>query len=131
MREKATGVVDIEDSDPSTFSAFLRFLYYGDVESLCDDNAASLFTVADKYDVSDLREKCLEFMKENLSVDTFCDTLTLALRHSETELIRLATEFFVANADKIIVTVAWQTFIAENPTEGNELFIKYVSAGKR
>lgn len=131
MKEKATGIVDIEDCDDSTFPSFLRFLYSGDVQGLSSKNVFSIFFAADKYDVSDLREKCLEFLKENLSVDTFCDTLALALRHSETEMVRSAAEFFVAHVEKITVTVAWQTFAAENPTESKELFIKYVSAVKR
>lgn len=123
MKERATGIVEIEDCDPSCFSNFLCFLYCGD-GGISQENVFSLFTVADKYDVQDLRTKCLEFIKNNLSIDTFCDTITLALQHSETELIKLSTDFFTKNAPKIIVTVKWQVFSAENPTQSNELFIK-------
>lgn len=124
MKEKATGVVEIEDCDPSCFSNFLCFLYCGDEEMISKENVFSLFTVSDKYDVQDLREKCLTLMKENLSVDTFCDTITLALRHSETDLIKLSSKFFTKKAPKIIVTAKWQVFSAENPTKSNELFVK-------
>lgn len=91
---------------------------------ISEENVFSLFTVADKYDVQDLRAKCMKFVYEHISIHTFCDTIALALRHSETELIKLATDFFTKNAPKIIVTVKWQVFLQENPTQSNELLVK-------
>lgn len=124
MKEKSTGILNIEDCEPSIFSQFLHFLYCGELERLSENNTFELFTVADKYDVPDLRTLCMEFMKDNLSVDTFCDTIALALQHSEAELIELCTDFFARNLQKILVTVKWQSFITENPIQGNELMIK-------
>lgn len=130
MKEKATGIVDIVDYDPSSFSDFLHFIYCDDVESLSEGNVFSLFSAADKYDVPDLRTKCMEFMKQNLSVDTFCETITLAVQHTEMELVNLTTDFFIKNAEKIIRTVQWQSFVAENPTQSNELFIKFMASNR-
>lgn len=124
MKEKATGVVDVEDCDPSTFSDFLSFLYCGELEKFSEDNVFSLFTAADKYDVPDLRSMCMGLMKNNLTIDTFCDTIALALQHSEADLIELSTDFFAKNLQEIIVTVKWQSFVVENPIQGNELMIK-------
>lgn len=130
MKERSTGIIDIKDCDPDTFSNFLGFLYSGDIQNLSVDNVFSLFTTSDKYDVQDLRKKCLQFMKENLSVDTICDTIRLAVLHSEKELIKLSTEFFVKNLQDILVTVKWQVFLAENVTLGNELLIKSLPSDK-
>lgn len=130
MKEKTTGIIDIEDCEPSSFSDFLYFLYCGDVKIISADNVFNLFIAADKYDVQDLRTKCMEYMNRNLSVDTFCDAITMALWHSETELVKLATDFFIKNAEQIIVTAKWQTFVAENPTQSNELFIKALASAK-
>lgn len=124
MKEKATGVVDIEDCDPSSFSDFLCFLYCGSVENLSTENVFSLFIASDKYDVQDLRSQCVTFMEKNLSIDNFCDTITLALKHSERDLIKLAVDFFGKNLQKIILTVKWQSFLVENPIHANELLIK-------
>lgn len=124
MKEKATGIVEIDDCDPSSFSNFLCYLYCADEGVISKENVFSLFTAADKYDVQDLREKCLEFMKDNLTVETFCDAITVALQHSETALLKFATNFFRKNAAKIVVTVMWQLFAAENPTHSNELIVK-------
>ena len=131
MKEKATGVIDIEDCDPSSFSDFLCFLYCGDLEILTTENVFSLFTTSDKYDVQDLRVECLEFMKKNLSIDTFCDTIALGLQHSEKSLIELTTDFFIKNLQEIIVTVKWQSFLIEYPIQSNELLIKALVSNKK
>lgn len=131
MKERATGVIDIEDCDPSSFLDFLCFLYCGSVESITTENVFSLFTMADKYDVQDLRLQCLEFMKKNLSVDSFCDTVTLALQHLEKDLIALTTDFFANNLQEIIVTVKWQSFLVANPIQSNEIMIKALVTSKK
>lgn len=127
-KEKATGIIDIDDCEPFSFSDFLCFLYCGDRDIISVENAFSLFTVGDKYGVQDLMTQCVEFMKENLSVETFCDTVAVALLHSETELITLATDFFTKHALEIAKSAKWQSFSASNPTQSNELFIKALAA---
>lgn len=127
MKERITGIMEIEDCDPSCFSDFLCFLYCGEAKTISEENVFSLFTLADKYDVQDLRIACIKFMKNTISIDTFCETITLALQHSDTELINLTTDFFTKNAPEIIRTMKWKLFLAENPTEGNELFIKLLA----
>lgn len=130
MKEKSTGIIEIDDCNPDSFSNFLSFLYSGDIDNLSVENVFSLFTTSDKYDVQDLKTKCLEFMRENLSVDTICDTIRLAVLHSETELIELSTNFFAKHLEEILVTVKWQVFLAENVTLGNELLIKALALNK-
>lgn len=67
-------------------------------------------------------------MKENLSDEIFCDTFTLALLHSEIELIALATDFFIKHALEITETVKWQSFSENNPTQINILLMKALAA---
>lgn len=98
MKEKVTGIVDIKDCDPSSFSDFLYFLYSEDVDNLSSENVFSLFTTADKYDVADLRE--------------------------------LATDYFIKNAESILVTAKWQSFAAENPMQSKKLFIKFLATDR-
>lgn len=124
MKEKETGIVDIEDCNPSSFPTFLCFLYCEDADSLSKENVFSIFTTADKYDVPDLKAKCIEFMKENLSVDIFCETITLALQYTETELFNFTTNFFVENATEIVGTDEWQSFAIKNPIQSTNMYLK-------
>lgn len=126
MREKVTGIIDIEDCDPATFSDFLCFLYCGEVRKLSAENAFSLFTVADKYDVSDLRSMCMDFIKLNLSIDTFFDTIELVVMYPDTksDLIQLLIDFLAKNVQKITATDKWKSFVVQNPELSKELMNK-------
>lgn len=130
MKERATGIVEIEDCDPSSFSDFLCFLYCGNVENLSTENVFSLFTVADKYDIQDLRSECMHFMKNNLSISTFCDTITFALEYCEMELLKLSIDFFSKHIHVVIKTVEWQSLLIKNPIQCNELMIKALECYK-
>lgn len=122
--ESKTGIVDIEDCDPDSFAEFLQFLYTGRVTELSSDNAPHLYKTADKYRVLELKEMCLRYMMDSVTVENFCDTLALSKLHSEKELTQVATDFFVSNATDIVVTVKWLSFLNENPVACNELFLK-------
>lgn len=121
-----TGVIKVKDCDPSVFSDFIYFLYCGDGGRISKENVFSLYTQAEACEVSDLKAECLNFIKNNMAVDNFCEYMTWALDNSETELIASAVTFFVANAGEILMTVDWQTFAAEKPAHSSELFIQYV-----
>lgn len=133
MQEKVTGVIDIDDCDPSTFSDFLCFLYCGEVRKLSAENAFSLFTVADKYNVVDLRSMCMEFIKLNLSIDTFCDTIVVSMLYPDTksELVELITDFLAENLQKITETDAWKSFVVQNPELSKELMRKASASSEK
>lgn len=126
MSEKDTGIVSITDCAPNIFEEFLHYVYTGSVKMFCRENVFDLYKLSDKYQVEELKEKCSAYLKEILSVDTFCDIITLSLKHNERELLRLATELFCTQMKEIILTVKWQNFISENPSYVNELLIKRV-----
>lgn len=129
-KEKISGVVDIPDVEPSIFSDFLNYLYTGSVENLTLENVGKLHSMADKYQVNDLKEICLDHMMMNVSIDKFCDVLTLSLMHDEKNLKDASIKFFAKNSLDIIKTSKWQTFLCENPIIGNELFIKHLELKK-
>lgn len=133
-KEKETDLVDISDCDsnvfeisdwdPSVFEDFLYYLYSRSTEKISNDNVTSLYELADKYDVSALKEECIRFMKENISCNTFCDIMSLAVDYEDRQLIDCGTEYFVANAKSILQTSHWQTFMEKNSVPANELYIK-------
>lgn len=130
-KEKATGVVNIPDCDPNSFCDFLHFLYTGNTKKLNADNVFDLYTIADKYQVPELCKICVNYMKSSITLQNFCDVLTLSLRHHERELIHLATQFFLKNSTEIAVTVKWSLFMKANPVAANELFLKALNLHKK
>lgn len=103
--------------------------FAGRTQNLSSHNACELYYVADKYDVPDLKEKCISFLKKSLTVETICDVICLATKHNETKLLEHAILFFAKYMEEILVTVKWQVFMKENPTEANELYIKVLKLG--
>lgn len=129
-KENNSGVVDIQDVDHITFSSFLEYLYTGNIEAIMPENAEKLYTVADKYQVHELKKACMNYMRKNISVDNFCDILTLSLLHEEKDLIDSCTQVFIKKSLAIVKTPKWQIFLSENPITGNELYLKQLEMNK-
>lgn len=123
MMEKKTGMVEIGDCDSETFQAFLKFLYTGKSDVIAAENAASLFEVADKYDVQYLKKKCHHFMMNNFSVESFCEFAILALRHDDWVLVQVAKMFLRSNINAIVSSEQLHNLFTENPSfAGDSLF---------
>lgn len=123
-KEKNTEIVELPHFGPDVFSVFLDYLYTGNVEDINSKNFKELFLVADSYKVNGLRKLCLNHILEDISVDNFCDVLTLSLRHGEDRFKEACANFFAKNSLDIILTPKWKAFLAANPEAGNELFVK-------
>jgi hypothetical protein len=54
MKEQATGVVEIKDTDAETMKALVEYLHKESVDNL-SEVAFELFKVADKYDIEGLK----------------------------------------------------------------------------
>ena len=124
MKEKTQGEIDISDCDPHIFRDFLLYLYTGKLDTLSKENVFDLYYISDKYDVKELKLQCVDFILCNLDKDTVCNSIILATRHSEQEVLKHATQIFIDNAKDIVLTGNWQKFMKEYPIQANELIIK-------
>lgn len=127
MVEKTTGEVDISDCSTAGFKAFLQYLYSGKAD-VSTANVMDLYYAADKYQVDDLKANCVVFMKNSLSIGTFCDVLALSIRHNELDLQSIATQFFCRCIKDIVKTTQWEKYLTENPVDANKLIIKALNA---
>lgn len=116
-----TGVVDILDYDAIAFCEFLRYSYSGRVANCSPNTMCSLHQIADKYEVDDLKEYCLEYIKSNLCVGIFYDALVLAMQHDDAEFMDIAMKFLSENTAEIKNTKKWQIFEYQNPSESDEI----------
>lgn len=121
MAETHGSVVVIHECDPKTFQDFLRYLYTGSTDHINRENVCKLYAVSDEFHVDVLRAECAEFMKNNVSAETFCDFIAIARSHSEVALIRAATDFFCSHTAEVMSTSKWLTFLKANLTFFNEL----------
>lgn len=68
----------IRDCDPGTFEDVLFYLYTGKLKRLSHANVTALSDAADKFEIPALKEECVRFKKEGLSVDYVSDFLAVA-----------------------------------------------------
>jgi hypothetical protein len=84
MEEAETNVVKVDDFDSTTMRKLLRFIYCGEVQDL-KENAKNLIYAAEKYEVNQLKEMCIEELAANVSEENVIETLAIADQVSGTE----------------------------------------------
>lgn len=111
-QEKKTGIVNIPDCDPEAFDVFLLYLYSGIID-FKNCNICELYRISDKYDVSELKIMCTDFMVKNISVDNFCDIMIIGEQFDEDKLLAEAQDFFNENFEEIVSSKSWESFLGK------------------
>jgi speckle-type POZ protein len=83
MTEAKKGFVDVLDFDSKTIREMLRFIYCGEVQNL-DEIASDLIFAAEKYEVQQLKEVCIDVITSKLAEDNILDALIIADRVTNT-----------------------------------------------
>lgn len=125
-KENQTSEVCIEDLDKSAVESVLSYIYSGDIDDLTTENALSVYAAADKYDIKNMKEVCVKFIMHNLSAKWVCDVIKFADLYNEEGVGRRAREYFTENADEILDSDNWKSFIKENSLLGVELLSSIV-----
>lgn len=112
-QEKKTGIVNIPDCDPDVFNVFLLYLYSGIIDFENCNNICELYKISDKYDVSELKVICTDFMSKNISVDNFCDIMIIGEQFDEDKLLTEAQDFFNENFEEIVSSKSWESFLGK------------------
>jgi speckle-type POZ protein len=84
MKELGTKTVKIEDFDSKSMQELLRFIYCEEVQDL-KEIAKDLIYAAEKYEVNQLKEICIEELSKNVSDENVIELLIIADRISGTE----------------------------------------------
>lgn len=115
MLESKDQEVQVDDIDVETFRDFLSFLYSGKIEFNSLDKAMKLYYAADKYQLTDLRNACSEFLQLNMTVNEVCSVLVLADQHKDDKLKESATFFILMNISAVKLTNGWKDLLRTNP----------------
>ncbi|XP_055346609.1 BTB/POZ domain-containing protein 2-like isoform X2 [Paramacrobiotus metropolitanus] len=98
----------IPDIEPDSFRNLLRYLYTDDVTGINEDTVLSTLHAAKKYDVPQLKNACLQFMKQNIRCDNVFAVLEQAQSTEETDLIAQCLELIdhealaIANSNEFL-----------------------------
>jgi speckle-type POZ protein len=86
MKEAKQGFVEVPDFDSKTMRELLRFMYCSEVENL-DEMANDLIFAAEKYEVQQLKELCIDHIISKLTRENVLDALIIADRVNNTDNI--------------------------------------------
>ncbi|KAH9403206.1 hypothetical protein TYRP_015084 [Tyrophagus putrescentiae] len=98
--------VMIPDVRADVFKDFLQFVYTG-VRPKCGRLTTELLTLADKYQVEELKENCEEYLSATLSAPTVIPRLKVAALHSAAALKESCLAFIAAHFVSVVNTSSW------------------------
>ena len=125
-KENQTGEVSIKDMDVIALEAILLYLYSGETKVLTSNNVYRIYAAADRYDIQDVKKMCSKYIIQNLSVESVCDVIKFAEMHHDEQMGNSAREYFKDNADKVLESKNWDTFVKENHNISVELLASIV-----
>lgn len=80
-KERNEGIIEITDTDASSFKAFIKYLYTNEIDSI-HSLADDLIILADKYDVVSLRRECENYLCQTINETNVFSLLVTADLHN-------------------------------------------------
>lgn len=87
MAEVYTNQLNITDIDGKVVTEMLRFMYHGKVENI-HELAKDLLYAAEKYELNELKKKCIDSLSLHVNMKNVFNLLTLADRFKSDILLR-------------------------------------------
>ena len=116
-------VVKIDDVKHEVFGEMLKYIYTNNSEQI-PNMAEELLVAAEKYQIVDLKELCVEYLEETLSQSTVIQTIMLSNLHNLYELKETCLKFIMNNYSAVDTSS-----LLENPKLLNEI-LKYTLNNK-
>jgi speckle-type POZ protein len=116
MKETKTGQVSIQDIQPCTFKQMLHYIYSGRLSlPLTETSAKRLFEAADKYDIGDLKEECIDFLLTCINVNNVINLMAWAHIHSVDQLTEETLKFTSLHGKEISKQRDWENLTKNYP----------------
>lgn len=100
--ERKENKVHITDIGSSLLEQMLEFMYAGAVKNMDLTLCTELLAVADKYNVAELKNYCIRYIRKELTQDNFLHILSLADLYKVTELKEIAMKFLTFHRSAMI-----------------------------
>ncbi|KAL9914108.1 kelch-like protein 25 isoform 1-T1 [Glossina fuscipes fuscipes] len=124
-KEKATGLVKLEDNDVSAVKTIVEYIYSGELP-LTEENVQSICTTSDYLQIEWVKSECLEFLKRNLNATNCLQLRTIAEKSPFEELYECSRNYILANFVILIDKKEWleQTFeVIEDLIKDDKLLV--------
>jgi len=126
MKEKATGIINIDGIDSETVSDMLVYIYGGNIERI-EEKSDKLLAASDQYVLKHLKRKCEEMLCKSLNISNCLDLLILADLHSTDILKPLVIKFVVENSREVVTQEKWKEKLMMFPEVFADVFSELAS----
>ena len=123
--ETKEGKIVIADTDQALVQIMLKYMYTNKVEKI-EDVAAKLITLADFYQLLELKTMCEDALCRMLNTENVMEDLILADRLGASKLKSLCIKF-IMDHKKDVKDTPWKEVIANNPELCLEIFEKWLA----
>jgi speckle-type POZ protein len=106
FREAREGKIELHDYEPDVVKHMARFIYKDDVEE--EAISWSLFEAAAMFELSDLKQMCLDGLSKDINTENCCTLLEMAFRYDLDKIFDLAMAYFRANKMSVAKTPEWE-----------------------
>lgn len=96
-----------------TLIRHIQYIYTGIVDDFNIEKAISLYSIADKYFLEELKKWCVNIMLENLTVENACQLAILAELYPDTKLKEATLNLFRNNTSDTFKRKEWQDLVEE------------------
>lgn len=121
MTEKASGEIIIEDIGVNVMKMLLNYIYGGMLVSGTDEEMIQLAYAADKYEVKNLRDGCLRYLRQHINRDTALEFYTV-LDFLQEEEYKNEVKTYIQHAYFNSHAMALREFRQTRPALFNEIF---------
>lgn len=104
--EKAKRQTDITDIKCKTIKAMLKFIYTDELDA-SDVDVSDLFFAADKYNIPLLRQKCVEYLCNNINNDNAAEYYKLSVVHGVSSLTSKTARFISNRMNVVRLSEGW------------------------
>lgn len=114
--------IEILHTEPSILEILVSFIYTGECIELTAAMAPNLYKTARRYNITDLGNICLDFLKSKITLNNVCEMLVSAHELEIPELKYIAKDFMCRFANDLMASRQWRDFSEEHPHLANEVF---------
>ncbi|CAL1299421.1 unnamed protein product [Larinioides sclopetarius] len=115
MREVNNNVVTITDIKMNVLKILISFLYTGKLPDCDVDMICELYYAADKYDVAELRQICVDLIIPQISMENMHCVMKLAFAHDDELLKSTVTALIATNIETWLSSDDWKNLIDDEP----------------
>lgn len=113
MKENQNGIVKIEEFDSEVIEELLSHMYTGETENL-HKIPREVFEAAHKYEIHELKYKCMEYFAFNLNYENVIDSLDLATIYDLGDLKTGAKAFIDNHEEEMCKEASFRQFLCRS-----------------